>query len=110
MTLALKAVDKLKDELVKVPDYGFGLKDYLMVCHGCGKLHAVLSAFISTPLAIAFKFTDGSLLSVPAYGCKDCMSAPGEVIRKAYYEGMTKTAYNAAATRLDAELTTKGRD
>ena len=106
MSEARAAGEYLQDRFVSVrhPEFGFGEFDYLMVCHGCGKFHTQRSAFISTPMSIGFSFEDGTNLCVGAYGCADCMTAPGKPIRKAYYEGMTREAYNNAAVQIGAIL------
>lgn len=107
VTMAGTASERLGVELIEIPEDRYqmhaSLHDYVMLCHGCGKFHAVRAYFISTPLAIQFKFEDGSLLNCPASGCKTCMVDPTRPIRKAFFDGMTREAYNAAAQHLGAK-------
>jgi len=101
-TQAIKAIEVLKAQLVSVKDNGmFNSYDHVMICHGCGKFHAVRSSFISSSLSIGFRFADESQLYVPAYSCGGCSR---EVIRDAWKNGTKRLAYNAAASVLGAVL------
>ena len=75
--------------------------DHLVICHGCGKIHAERCIFMSSPLAIAFKFADGSSVSIPAHGCGEC---GGEAVKTAYQNGMSRASYDRAATEMGANL------
>ena len=101
-TIALKA---LKAEHVKVEDNGmFNSYDHIMVCHGCGAIHAVRSAFISSPLAMSFNFADGSMLTLACNGCPSCMAIKGDEnpIRLAWNKGITYATSKRAAESVGA--------
>ena len=80
------------------------IKPYLMVCHGCGTFHVQRSAFISSPLSMAFRFADGSILSVPCHNCGHC---PGAVIREAWANGSKPEVWAAAQSKLGVAVVSK---
>ena len=100
-------IDKLYESF-GIPKDNWQRHDYLMICHGCGRLHKVHCDFISSPLAIGFRFADDSQLSIPANGCPECMAIklPREQhpIFLAWSQGMTREAYNRAASFIGADL------
>lgn len=101
-TLAGSALDTLKRRLVTVEDNGcFNSYDHVMFCHGCGAFHAVRSAFISSPLVMGFKFSDGSSVGLACHKCPTC---PGQEIRDAWEQGIRRSVINKAAQEIGAEL------
>lgn len=70
----------------------FSEKDYIMVCHGCGKFHIVRSMFISTPCAIQFK-VEGSCYIVPNYACPECNHEPSVIGPDNRYVGRIRDAF-----------------
>jgi hypothetical protein len=73
-----------------------GEKDYVLVCHGCGKFHVVRAMFMSMPLATMFDDPDNSRKRwcVPNRGCDDCIGTG--IIKTAYEKGMTPEARERA--------------
>ncbi len=78
----------------------FTPKDYIVVCHGCGKFHIVVAHFLGMPLSIGFK--DGvTTWCIPAYACPECQSEPSVIgkdgrrcgrIKDAFVHGMSADA------------------
>jgi hypothetical protein len=72
-------------------------KDYIMVCHGCGKFHTVHSAFISSSVAIRLENW-----CIPCYSCVDCRQVP-ERIYEAWKNGMSADARAKAQSEFESE-------
>lgn len=68
----------------------FPKRDYIVVCHGCGKFHIIKTEFLSSSISFAFKTPEGTTWTVQGCGCKECMmeNKKDGRIRDAFRNGM----------------------
>lgn len=73
----------------------FGPKDYILVCHGCGKFHVVRSEFLSVPMSYRFDIPgdSGRFWTIPAHGCPECASEPSVIGPDNRYVGRLRDGY-----------------
>lgn len=86
----------------------FTEKKYIVVCHGCGRFHEYVSAFISAPMSIGFPpDAQGRRWVVPNLGCPECLADPTKPIRHAFDHGMSAAAMARAESEFAAEWRAK---
>jgi len=79
----------------------FTEKDYVLICHGCGRLHTVRATFLSSPMSVAV-----DNWTVPAMGCPECCKTGKQ--GEAYRNGMTPEALERAVFEFRYYLALKG--
>lgn len=92
----------------------FTERDYVCVCHGCGRFHIVRSMFISVPMSMSFPTGDekGTQWCVPALGCLSCQLTPRDAngdnpISLAWKHGSTPAALMVAVNAFNTEWRAK---
>lgn len=84
----------------------FAPKNYVCCCHGCGRIHVLVSPFMSSPLLVAVTYPDDPQpVALPAHGCPECMALPkgdDHPIRRAFAHGMTSEARARACEEWEA--------
>ena len=65
------------------------MKDYIVVCHGCGNIRVHQAMFMSSPSALSHVIGNLTFV-IPAWGCKDCIASGA--IKRAFDSGPTPEA------------------